>query len=55
MVAAFWALPNDVLAVLQAAQIPTAELIPTQTPPSPQAHQAIPLQMHPSAPVWIAT
>ena len=28
MVAAFWALPNDVHAVLQAAQIPTAELIP---------------------------
>ena len=26
--AAFWALPNDVHAVLQAAQIPTAELIP---------------------------
>ena len=28
MVAAFWALPNDVHAVLQAAQIPTAELVP---------------------------
>ena len=28
VVAAFWALPNDVHAVLQAAQIPTAELIP---------------------------
>ena len=28
MVAAFWALPNDVHAVLQVAQIPTAELIP---------------------------
>ena len=28
VVAAFWALPNDVHAVLQAAQIPTAELVP---------------------------
>ena len=28
VVAAFWALPNDVHAVLQVAQIPTAELIP---------------------------
>ena len=28
VVAAFWPLPNDVHAVLQAAQIPTAELIP---------------------------
>ena len=28
VVAAFWALPNDVHAVLQAAQIPTADLVP---------------------------
>ena len=28
VVGAFWALPNDVHAVLQAAQIPTTELIP---------------------------
>ena len=30
MVAAFWALPNDVHAVPRAARIPTAELIPQQ-------------------------
>ena len=28
VVAAFWALPNDVHAVLQAAQVPTADLVP---------------------------
>ena len=31
------------------------DLCVTQNPPSHPAHQAIPLQMHPSAPVWIAT
>ena len=28
MVAAFWALPNDVHAILQAALIPTPDLVP---------------------------